>query len=78
MTHHILTYLDHVSEILLCGSSRHRGEPQLGFAALGAALPLALGDMEDGVWKKFLRVLNVLRLLNKKNDSGQVAISNYT
>eukprot|EP00438_Fugacium_kawagutii_P007882 Skav213957 [mRNA] locus=scaffold1979:252088:252765:- [translate_table: standard] len=35
------------SKILLCSSSRHRGEPQLGFAALGAALPLAMGDLED-------------------------------
>ena len=42
------------AEILLCGSSRHRGEPKLGFAALGDALPLALGDMEDGVGKKVL------------------------
>jgi len=34
-------------KILLCGSSRHRGEPQLGFSTLGAALPMALGDMKD-------------------------------
>ena len=34
-------------EVLLCGSSRHRGEPLLGFSGLGPALPVALGDFED-------------------------------
>ncbi|CAK9090375.1 Dehydrogenase/reductase SDR family member on chromosome X (DHRSXY) (Short chain dehydrogenase/reductase family 46C member 1) (Short chain dehydrogenase/reductase family 7C member 6) [Durusdinium trenchii] len=39
--------LDDPCKVLLCSSSRHRGEPQLGFAALGAALPLAQNDVQD-------------------------------
>ncbi|CAJ1423542.1 unnamed protein product [Effrenium voratum] len=38
---------DEPARVLLCGSSRHRGEPLLGFAGLGAPLPLGLGAFED-------------------------------
>lgn len=38
--------LPRAPKVLLCSSSRHRGEPQLGFAALGAALPLAQNDVQ--------------------------------
>lgn len=63
-------------EILLCGSSRHRGEPQLGFSTLGAALPMALGDMKDlqmqadgayrcdGFWTDGKLMKNMVRLLH--------------
>lgn len=35
------------ARVLLCGSSRHRGEPVLGFSGLGPALPVGLGDFKD-------------------------------
>lgn len=76
-------------KILLCGSSRHRGEPQLGFAALGAALPLALGDMEDlqlqaagayRPWKAFgqaalCNVMFTYELQKRLPVGGPVAVS---
>lgn len=76
-------------KILLCGSSRHRGEPQLGFAALGAALPLALGDMEDlqleaagayRPWKAFgqaalCNVMFTYELQRRLPVGGPVAVS---
>ena len=50
-------------QVLLCSSSRHRGEPHLGFAALGRALPLALNNTEvaggGGVFFFFLCVFGV-------------------